>query len=334
LQDFATDVTTTLLNKGNSKTGGGTVFIDPIGEPFAGAMDCSSGPTSLNGSNKTLNETLSGTSPTAQIPCTPPLRLCASALNSPQTSSQINHTIKTLPAGKSITLRFHVQITDPFPLGSEHISSQAIATAADMPMMYSDDPATAVPNDPTITPVATIKLIYLPLILNDVTTLPDWPDLIVESISTANDDLTIVLKNIGSAPVTDEFWVDAYFNPNPPPTGVNQTIQTLDVDGIVWGVGSTALPIAPGETLTLTLTSPYYDAQNSRFSGTIPAGELFVQVDSANTASTYGAVLEVHEAAGGAYNNIAAKTASRSVIIALNNTYWQAPLNNSLGKRP
>ncbi len=331
LQDFATDVATTLVNKSNGKTGGGTVVIDTIGEPFAGAMNCNTMPTVLGKRNGSINENQSGVDQTGQIPCSPPLRPCVSALNPPTNNNQISHTINTLPPGKTVTLRFNVQINNPFPNGIEQISSQAFATATNMPTTPSDDPDTTDPNDPTITPIATIKFIHLPLIINNVNNVTFLPDLIVEDISASSDDLFVVLKNIGAAPVTDEFWVDAYFNPNPPPTSVNQTIQTLAVDGIVWGVDNTALPIAPGEMLTLTLNSPFYDTQNSRFNGTIPAGALYVQVDSANTATTYGAVLETHEATGGTYNNISSTSVSRLVRIPA----YTATVTQQLGtKRP
>ena len=70
----------------------------------------------------------------------------------------------------------------------------------------------------------------------------------------------------------------------------------------------TAVPIAPGGELRLTLNDRYFAPQHSQI-GTLPVGaELYVQVDSSNTATTYGAVLEGHEANGGPYNNVSRAT--------------------------
>jgi hypothetical protein len=60
-----------------------------------------------------------------------------------------------------------------------------------------------------------------------------------------------------------------------------------------------------GEELTLTNGDVYYWPEYSNFSGTLsPRTPVYVQVDSANADTTYGAVLESHEIVGGTYNNI------------------------------
>jgi hypothetical protein len=49
----------------------------------------------------------------------------------------------------------------------------------------------------------------------------------------------------------------------------------------------------------------YHWPAYSHFSGALPAGTpIYVQVDSANVETTYGAVLEGHEMVGGPYNNV------------------------------
>ena len=218
--------------------------------------------------------------------------------------------VPPLPAGEGITITFNVDVNDPFPTDISQISNQAFVTADNITSTPSDDPDTPATMDPTITPVDATQFIYLPVVLNNYASLPD---LVVQSITPSTNDVTVVIQNNGNAPVTDAFWVDAYFNPPTPPTAVNQTINTMNIEGIVWGVTSSALPIEPGESLTLTIGSPYYNAVMSNFNGTIPSGTLYVQVDSANIATTYGAVLETHEATGGAYNNISSTTVSRPV---------------------
>jgi hypothetical protein len=78
-----------------------------------------------------------------------------------------------------------------------------------------------------------------------------------------------------------------------------------------------ALPIAPGGTLTLTLGDTYYRPDLSNVPQSLAAGtRIFAQVDSANAATTYGAVLESHEQNGGAYNNISSTVVLASLRLA------------------
>ncbi len=307
LQGFSTDVTTTIQNRGNSRTGGGTATVSTAGEPFAGTQNCA----------QTVAE--EDEKDTAVLP---------------QTEQQfdIDHTIHNLPAGKSVTILFNVQLDSAFPNSKPRMRNQAFASAIGMPMLPSDDPTTSEPNDPTMTTVKTIKFTYLPSILNNYTALPD---LIVTSIVVTNNDIAIGIKNVGNRSVNQPFWVDAYFNPSTPPTAVNQTIQTLGSEGMVWGIDASALPLAPNKTLTITSNSSYYDLINSNFNGTIPAGTLYVQVDSANIATTYGAVYELDEAPPMAYNNISSTTVIQTVRFQQDTRKGSTHFNDErFGKRP
>jgi hypothetical protein len=74
---------------------------------------------------------------------------------------------------------------------------------------------------------------------------------------------------------------------------------------MVWGISAPALPLGPGDTITLSVGNAYYWPEYSNFSGAIQAGSaVYAQVDSANVNTSYGGVLESHEIAGGPYNNI------------------------------
>ncbi|MEM8857655.1 MAG: Calx-beta domain-containing protein [Chloroflexota bacterium] len=151
------------------------------------------------------------------------------------------------------------------------------------------------PSDPGI--------IYLPLIAIPE---PPYPDLVVESISVTGGVPTIVIRNSGRAAATADFWVDLYVNPATPPTQVNETIDTLQSDGMVWGIESSLLPLEPDDTLTLTPSSSSFSSGNI---SSIPAGAtVYVQVDSANFNTNYGGVLESHEIYGRPYNNISSIT--------------------------
>jgi hypothetical protein len=173
--------------------------------------------------------------------------------------------------------------------------------------------------------------IYLPLVLNSFTVAPD---LVVGRIVVTGDSAQVVLKNQGNAPVSssDPFWVDLYVDPDPVPTGVNQTWGHLCSQGIAWGVEAPALPLEPGGTITLTVGDAYYWADYSNFPGSLPAGTpIYVQVDSADVQTTYGAVLENHEIVGGTYNNIAGPVFSTLLAAGEDLAEAEPP---ALGDRP
>ncbi|MCA9917899.1 MAG: tandem-95 repeat protein [Anaerolineales bacterium] len=155
-----------------------------------------------------------------------------------------------------------------------------------------------------------VGLKFLPMIDNNYVTAPD---LIVQSITVlaagrsvaSPGDVQIVIKNVGNGAVTEEFWVDLYIDPHTVPTAVNQTWNLVGTQGAAWGVSFAALPLNPGDTLTLTLDSAYYVASSSQISWPLAANaQLYAQVDSSNPGSSVGAIREYHEINGGAYNNV------------------------------
>jgi hypothetical protein len=144
---------------------------------------------------------------------------------------------------------------------------------------------------------------YLPLFAHKHATAPD---LIVQSITAARNNVRLVILNQGNAPVHGEFFVDAYINPRAAPTAVNQTWDKLGSQGLVWAITQDVLwRLAPGGALTLNVNDAHYVRELSSFSGSLPVGTVvYAQVDSYNPKTTYGNVLEEHEITGGAYNNI------------------------------
>jgi hypothetical protein len=131
---------------------------------------------------------------------------------------------------------------------------------------------------------------------------------VVQSVTVSNDNITVVIQNVGANTVSNDFWVDAYiglYHANQPPTAVNDIWQDVSPYGVVWGVDAATNPIAPGETRTLTLHDSYFSTEHSSLPGSILAGTaVYAQVDSANSGQVTGAVLEDHEQSGTAYNNI------------------------------
>jgi hypothetical protein len=150
--------------------------------------------------------------------------------------------------------------------------------------------------------------LYLPLVVMAAPPAAP-PDLVVERIAVSEGRLQVTILNQGGTAAADPFWVDAYIGPDRAPTRVNETWQVVGERGLVWGVTSGALPLAPGQRLTLTVDDALFRADLSRLPATASAGTaLYIQVDSANTATTYGSLREGHERDGGAYNNITSTT--------------------------
>jgi hypothetical protein len=194
------------------------------------------------------------------------------------------------------------------------ISAEAVAAAGTIDItVFNPAPGGGVSNVSLFTivkpaPAPGHYMIYLPVVMREAQPPAAAPDLVVVSAVVAPNTVQVVIKNQGNAPVPvgNWFWVDLYVSPNPVPTGVNQVWgDGRASQGIVWGVNDAALPLDPGETLTLSYGDSYYQETRSNYAGSLPVGvPIYVQVDSANTSTTYGGVLEGHEIVNGPYNNI------------------------------
>src|SRR5262249_5804815 len=120
----------------------------------------------------------------------------------------------------------------------------------------------------------------------------------------------------GFLAVTDPFWVDVYVDPTTAPERVNQVWSDLGSRGAAWGVLGTALPLAPGATLTLRVGDAYYRSPNSNPGLPIAVGTpIYAQVDSYGPGSSYGAVLESHERDGEPYNNILGPVSATATLL-------------------
>jgi subtilisin-like proprotein convertase family protein len=248
------------------------------------------------------------------------------------TISNTGATELTLTGSPAVTLStgadFSVVTQPTSPVGGGGTTSfeiafspQATGTISDVVSIASSDttrsPYTFViqgagTSAPPPPPPPSANSVALPLI----STPTALPDLVVEQISTAGGSLVVTIKNIGQADSTDPFWVDLYIDPSSAPTGVNQIWPLLGTRGLVWGV---VAEIPAGSSLTLTVGDTYYNPQLSAQGGTITAGTpLYAQVDSANANQPEGGVLESHERAGSAYNNISTAQATEDVAELLN----------------
>jgi len=214
----------------------------------------------------------------------------------------VTANIGTIPVGKHVTILFDVAIANPLPVGVGQISNQGSVAGTGFAAVLTDDPRKPGAADPTITFLGARK-IYLPVFMFKAG--PPLPDLVVSSITVSDGKLQVTIRNNGQLAAVEPFWVDGYINPNSAPTRVNQLWLNLGNRGATWGVVGSVLPLEPGVSLTLTVGDSYYRSVLSAPGGPITAGtQLYAQVDSYNSTTNYGTVLEVHERDGGAYNNI------------------------------
>lgn len=136
---------------------------------------------------------------------------------------------------------------------------------------------------------------YLPIILK---AFVPGPDLVIvpDSLVATTSGVTLTIRNAGTTPVVDAFWVDVYYGLASPPV--------LNQQGpIFWGlsVPNAGIPILPGQSVTLTFSSPYFLSPATL----PPAGiSIYGQVDSVGPFS-YGAVNETNEG-----NNVSGPTIS------------------------
>ena len=133
------------------------------------------------------------------------------------------------------------------------------------------------------------------------------PDLTVADISITPEGARVTIENVGNGPLLpgNDYYTDLYLCPVSPPTVVNQVWEDVGNAGLVWGIDTRGLTLPPGGQLILTNHDIHFDTSLSEYPAVIPAGcRVYVQVDSANTDTSFGAVLEADEVKAASYNNI------------------------------
>jgi len=223
---------------------------------------------------------------------------------SPSAAAPLSVSLGLLPAGKHVTITFDTLIADPLPVGVAQVVNQGAVSGSGFASLLTDDPDRPGAADPAIMFVGTRKM-YLPVLMYKYPAGPPLPDLVVENITSAGDSVSVTVRNDGLAPVVAGFWIDLYIGPGSATVHVNQLWSDVGSRGVTWGVSDSALPLASGARLTVTLGDSFYQPLLSKPGGAIAAGtQLYAQVDSFNPNSSNGAVLETHARDGGAYNNI------------------------------
>lgn len=139
-----------------------------------------------------------------------------------------------------------------------------------------------------------ISPIFFPIIFKRFDPVPD---LIITDLQASSDSVQVTIQNIGTEAVTDGFWVDLYINPSQVPQ-YNDRWSDIAEAGVVWGVTDSDLPLPPGETRVLTLANATqtFNGETLTSSPPYPVGvPVYAQVDSVNTAGSFGGVEESDE---------------------------------------
>jgi len=124
------------------------------------------------------------------------------------------------------------------------------------------------------------------------TPTPAAPDLVVVTRLSTTSAVTVTVRNQGTAPVTEAFWVDVYFNPTKTPA-LNEPWDTIASHVAVWGVTD---PIPAGSSLALTTSGQYYFGPPDSSALPLPVvANVYSLVDSVDYSTTYGAVPESNE---------------------------------------
>ncbi len=75
---------------------------------------------------------------------------------------QVTRNLGTLPPGGTVTITFDVSINVPFPPNVSSVTNQGIVTGTGFDPIVTDNPATDVFNDPTVTPLTVAPQITCP----------------------------------------------------------------------------------------------------------------------------------------------------------------------------
>jgi len=220
----------------------------------------------------------------------------------------------TQPVTETSRITFTTDLGTITPVAVDTGEGVAVATfaAGDTPGQATIFATTGVVTGVAYVEVEGTRHLYLPLVISGGQGEHGVPDLVVQEIIASSNDVQVVIRNEGSAAVTESFWVDAYIDPISVPTATNQIWSDLADEGLVWCVNTA---MQPGDVIVLTVGDAYYWSELSQVSWPlIPDTPVYAQVDSYNADTTYGAVLESHEIRGGAYNNIAGPVYSTSTV--------------------
>jgi fibro-slime domain-containing protein/uncharacterized repeat protein (TIGR01451 family) len=172
------------------------------------------------------------------------------------TESPVEVAIGTLAVGASATVRFQVAIQPVVPLETTEISNQGMVLSAELPTLFTDDPAIAGTADPTVTPIT----LRPRLVAEKTVVLTPDGDSDGDGHPSPGDTLTytVRVRNVGLAAATgviihDETPVNTTFVAG----SATLSVGTLGgVDPIVANVGALAVDAETVLELRVRIVSP------------------------------------------------------------------------------
>jgi hypothetical protein len=72
--------------------------------------------------------------------------------------ADVERVLGDLPPGETLTITIEATIDDPLPAGTNEVTNQGLVSGDNFADVPTDDPDTAAPDDPTVTPVVTLIL--------------------------------------------------------------------------------------------------------------------------------------------------------------------------------
>jgi hypothetical protein len=183
-------------------------------------------------------------------------------------------SIGTLPAGKSLTITFDALIQNTVPPGISQVSNQGTVAGGNIPTTLTDDPDTVAPNDPTLTTV--IAPTPTPTATNTATsTSTSTPTQTPTVTSTATSTATATATSTPTATFT------ATQTPTVTPTATNTSTPTAT---------ATTTPTATS-TATATSTSTSTATSTPTNTSTITPTPTATSTATATSTSTSTATI-------------------------------------------
>jgi uncharacterized repeat protein (TIGR01451 family) len=166
--------------------------------------------------------------------------------------------IGTLPVGASVSISFRVTINTPVPAGVTQLANQGIASASNTPTVLTDDPDTATPSDPTVTPLA-----FAPIV-DASKTAQLFADVDGDGVTSPGDVLlyNVTMRNSGTTAAVNVVFADIPDSNTTLVVGSAQTSQGTVTKGNTAGdtsVGANIGTIPPGASVTISFRAVIND---------------------------------------------------------------------------
>ncbi len=163
----------------------------------------------------------------------------------PMMATDVSRTINTLPAAKSVVIKFRVTINNPVPQNVVQVCNQGNITADGGISLVTNDPDTGAPNDPTCTPLDVADV---------AVTKTDTPDPVA-----AGNNITYTVNFVNNGPsaaqnvtVTDAVPANTTFVSAVVTTGTGWSTSAPAVGG-TGNIVFSKTPVPSGETAVFTI---------------------------------------------------------------------------------